>query len=391
MRNLKSMPSQGLAAPPLIVIALQKHLTRADESLNLNVVSTWRRCVPCTFLLGEHAESVMRYLKRGATLIELLIVIAIISLLIQLALPAVQSARESARQNTCSNNLRQLALAAQLHLNTHKHLPTGGWTSVWVGDPQRGFGADQPGGWNYNLLPYLEQQALHDRGKGLPDAELHAEAARMFATPVSVFVCPSRRPVLAWPFDRILFNADDVDLAGRSDYAANIGNLVPMDHPGPGPKTYEEAKTWKDGTDRLTQWVATYHNGVVHQRSRVELKSITDGLSNTYLCGEKFLSPQHYETGESHGDDQSLYVGFDRDNARSTNVLHPPHRDDYSESVHVVFGDDERIVDWNFGSAHPGGFHMAACDGSVERISYDIDPRVFVPKGSRDGTDPDSE
>jgi hypothetical protein len=213
----------------------------------------------------------------------------------------------------------------------------------------------------------------------------------MFGTPVAVFVCTSRRPVQPWPFDRILFNAEETDLAGRSDYAANIGNLLPMDHPGPGPKTVEDAENWKDGTDRFKEWVATYHNGVVHQRSTVKASMITDGLSQTFLAGEKFLAQQFYESGESNGDDQSLYVGFDRDNARSTNSLHPPLRDDFAESYHLVFGDDELVLDWNFGSAHPTSFNMVRCDGSVDSLSYEVDPQVFVAQGSRDGESGDAE
>src|SRR4051812_41616304 len=96
-----------------------------------------------------------RYKVRGLTLIELLIAVAIISLLIQVSLPAVQMARESARQTYCKNNLSQLALACSMHANDLGHFPTGGWNSAWVGDPNRGFGKKQPGGWGYNILPYI--------------------------------------------------------------------------------------------------------------------------------------------------------------------------------------------------------------------------------------------
>lgn len=321
----------------------------------------------------------------GVTLVELLIVIAIISLLLQLALPAVEMSRESARKLTCQNNLRQLGLATQLHLETHRHFPTGGWSSVWVGDPDRGFRKDQPGGWSYNLLPYLEQEQLHDMGRGLTDSHRREAAARMFATPVPIFVCPSRRLARPLRFNRALFNSNKPEKAGRSDYAVNIGNLEPSDQRGPGPRTYEEASQWVIGTDRLTQWVGWRQNGAVFQRSTVQPRSVIDGMSNTFLCGEKFLAPKYYNNGKSDGDDQSLYIGFDRDNARSTNILHPPTRDTDIESAWLPEGDSERVVTWNFGSAHPTGINMVSCDGSVSSISYDIDMIVFAANGSRNG------
>src|SRR5437763_2442587 len=114
-----------------------------------------------------HQQNCPRCRHRGFTLVELLVVIAIIGILVALLLPAVQAAREAARRSQCKNNLKQIGLAAMSHLDTQKHYPTGGWGYRWTGDPDLGFGTNQPGGWLFNLLPWMEEQMVHDMAKGL--------------------------------------------------------------------------------------------------------------------------------------------------------------------------------------------------------------------------------
>ena len=131
--------------------------------------------------------------QAGFTLIELLVVMSIISILIGLLIPAVQAAREAARRTQCVNNLHQIGLAVLQHEVAKQYFPTGGWGWWWVGDPDRGTDENQPGGWIYNILPYIEQQAVHDLGMGKDTATKQSMAVQMQGTIIPGFNCPSRR------------------------------------------------------------------------------------------------------------------------------------------------------------------------------------------------------
>jgi prepilin-type N-terminal cleavage/methylation domain-containing protein len=141
---------------------------------------------------GVHRE------RRGFTLVELLVVIAIIGILIALLLPAIQAAREAARRAQCANNLKQLGQGWISHLDAQKFFPSSGWGLYWVGNPDLGFGKKQPGGWTYNILPYIEQRQLHDLGKGQGTAAKRAGARQVCRTPLSVMNCPTRRRAMCF-------------------------------------------------------------------------------------------------------------------------------------------------------------------------------------------------
>src|SRR6476620_11459944 len=92
--------------------------------------------------------------RRGFTLVELLVVIAIIGILTALLLPAVQAAREAARRAHCSNNLRQLGVAAHHYHDTFQHLPPG---IGYYPTPKNGVF----GNYSFHLLQFLEQGDLY--------------------------------------------------------------------------------------------------------------------------------------------------------------------------------------------------------------------------------------
>jgi len=326
----------------------------------------------------------------GFTLIELLIVIGIISTLLQMILPAVQMSREAARQTQCKNNLRQIGMATLLHEGATGRFPTGGWSRYWVGDPDRGNDRRQPGGWIYNILPYIEQQALHDLGSGVTDEIAKREAtAELMRTPLPIFNCPSRRLSRAYPFThKSGRNFEWIEKSAKSDYAGNGGDHFPYAGPISGPETFEEA----DSEDYHEWALASGHTGIIFQISEVRNAQITDGTSQTYLAGEKFLDSRMYKTGLSVGDDSSMYIGYDLDNLRTSGnpsvVLLPPKHnsahlqyngkpeDNQGGGAIAAFLNSPAVSVAGFGSAHIAGCNFVFCDGSVRSVSYEVDEKI---------------
>ena len=100
---------------------------------------------------------------------------------------------------------------------------------------------------------------------------------------------------------------------------------------------------------------------------------ITDGASNTYLIGEKYLNPDNYATGLDSADNENLYVGWDNDHFRTTSPTVGPPIEDQPGYANLSL----------FGSAHANGFQMSLCDGSVHLISYAIEQEVHRRLGNR--------
>jgi prepilin-type N-terminal cleavage/methylation domain-containing protein/prepilin-type processing-associated H-X9-DG protein len=310
--------------------------------------------------------------NRGFTLVELLVVITIIGILIALLLPAVQAAREAARQAQCRNNLKQIALGCLQHESAIGWLPPGGWDYHWTGDADRGVDWHQPGGWIYNLLPYIEQQALHDMGAGLATAAKNAAHYQRLITPFSTLNCPTRRGEMAYPWvmSWTLHNAVPPSLAGRSDYAANGGTVfTQLNDMG--------SLAVGDASSAAFAALARQASGVVYAGSQTKMADVTDGTANTYLAGEKNLGPDWYATGIDYGDNEAAYIGDDQDISRWTSLAE-------SQSPAPPLVDTPGLAMQRcFGSAHVNGCHMAFCDGSVQAVSYTIDRQIHRYLGNR--------
>ena len=163
------------------------------------------------------------------------------------------------------------------------------------------------------------------------------------------------------------YNADVVPGHARSCYAVNGGDQGPVVFTGPSSVQDGENPNWSGWPGwRFSQ------TGVSYLRSKVTMGEVSDGASNTYFAGEKYINTDDYLTGKDGADNTSMYKGHDWDVMRWANQANPPRQDRQGYS------------NWNiFGGPHSGGFMSVLCDGSVRMFSYSIEPRIHGYLGSR--------
>jgi len=137
----------------------------------------------------------------GYSLIELIVAIAIVAILLAILLPAIQAVRESSRRTACNNHLRQMSLGILQHESKTGYLITGGWSPLWLGVAGRSADGRQPGGWTYNVLPYVDELPLHESVEGVTSATAEAAYQALAVANVPLFNCPSRRHVRPLPID----------------------------------------------------------------------------------------------------------------------------------------------------------------------------------------------
>jgi prepilin-type N-terminal cleavage/methylation domain-containing protein/prepilin-type processing-associated H-X9-DG protein len=286
------------------------------------------------------------------TLIELLVVVAIIGVLIALLLPAVQAAREAARRIQCTNNLKQLALAAHNYESTHRVYPPGQIKIAFPTMPRfRGFSL------YVNLLPFLDQQPLYDR----------------------------------WNFSDPLSNADGTT-ANTSIVLQSLlcpSDIIPTNPVSSGSRWYAIASYGGNGGSQSHPPASLSSDGIFHATgpaapgfSQVRPAEVRDGLSNTFFFGERNHLDPNYDTffaagwttepmwqwgwwAPSGGNfglsdvtmstlapiNYKLAFGFEN---------RPP---DASTQAGFATYDTLRVC--SFGSQHPGGANFAMADGSV--------------------------
>jgi prepilin-type processing-associated H-X9-DG protein len=238
-----------------------------------------------------------------------------------------------------------------------------------------GTGIYQPGGFFYNLLPFVDQRNVHDIGAGQTAAQKMSAFLQAASLPIATYQCPSRRPTIAFQYvhGNPYQNMNEPTVCGRSDYAVNGGDSVTGGCDwGPGSLSAGNgavkvaASTRSDPTGNFSPNSSLQGTGVNYLLSTLKLAAITDGASRTIMIGEKSLDPDDYNSGVSGGDDQGWDLGYDYDIVRWGNASTLPIQD------------TPGVDNWTlFGSAHPGNSNYVYCDGSVHAISYAVNGPIF--------------
>ena len=322
---------------------------------------------------------------RGFTLVELLVVIAIIGVLVALLLPAVQSARESSRRIHCTNNMRNLALAAQEHHDARGYFPVP--TSVRPNSNDtiltdlRLFS-----NWAVEILPYIEQQPLFEQFQiSVETASLKritdAENEQPRSTQLAVMLCPSDSGQ-----GQFFTGGSFADSSwARGNYGMNGFQFWP---------NLGLSKVMKGETDGVpanelpaAQWTEFNLGMGGITGPRMSISRITDGTTNTVMlaemrvglsprdrrgvwamgmCGSNFHCRHADKPINSCGgsDDDVYGVGDIYDDVGESTLIQQCMQPDRS-----VNESGQSVVR----SAHPGGAHVAMADGSARFLNDSID------------------
>jgi len=340
--------------------------------------------------------------NRAFTLIELLVVIAIIAILIGLLLPAVQKVREAAARMSCQNNLKQWGLAQHTYHDNNGFFPPGGLVNRDIGgqvspgfykpypDPEHitAWGDDR-GTWIVYSLPYVEQQALYQLFPQ-PPSRVYNSAGIARSQPgftnyrPKFFRCPSDGWNTEWAICNYVGSLGPQCVTGYSN------------HPWYNPCTFQPHQPLCNQPGIGVPWSPDHGNTLdagslrgMYNRlgARVNMASVTDGLSNTILIGETLPewhdhfwsgSWSHYNGGASHA---STIVPI---NYRSD--LRGPCDPANPSSLSRSFKNWN--LSWGFKSRHTGGVNFVFGDGSVRFVRENINMTTYVLMGCRNDGQP---
>jgi prepilin-type N-terminal cleavage/methylation domain-containing protein/prepilin-type processing-associated H-X9-DG protein len=277
--------------------------------------------------------------RRGFTLIELLVVIAIIAVLIALLLPAVQAAREAARRMQCTNNLKQLGLAAMNYESSNGCYPPN--AVAWSGADMGVF---------VRMLPFFEQGALYNAQN---TSQVFTAAANITIAGVSLsaMLCPSDGT-----------NSTKVNLSGPDPYGYTSTLGGEWNYVVPPGTWYQALGNYQPVAGPIVH-VATGATGIIYDMAVTKIAGITDGTSNTMLFTETttaWVPPALVSAN-------LMYIKWNDVSTVDSQYAPNPRR-----YVPSTYSSLDIIAGFSSSSMHPGGVNVGFGDGSVKFIKDSI-------------------
>jgi prepilin-type N-terminal cleavage/methylation domain-containing protein/prepilin-type processing-associated H-X9-DG protein len=310
--------------------------------------------------------------RRGFTLIELLVVIAIIAVLIALLLPAVQSAREAARRAQCTNNLKQLALAALNYESSNGCIPGGSYSGTLFNPPHW---SHYPENFSVfvRMMPYLEQGPMYN-ATNFNLSSSGAQNITICGVQINSLICPSDTMNTS-----VTFPTSQASPSGTTPGWSF--NEIPGLFPSFAPNYSQQFSSYGGNAGTFTFGFSNlmpptplqFYNGVIYNESAIRIAAITDGTSNTMMFGEHSKGHLYILDPGYAVSDNSWQSGRWYDTLVCT--MYP---------MNLGLGNTGAPLKgasyWlpaAAGSFHPGGANFAFSDGSVHFIKNSINSWTF--------------